>query len=125
MHSAILSTGLSSETNSGYSRNWERILKPLLTCVSTLRTPLAAGVCEEVVVARRPRQDVVEGAAVALVPEEGAHPRDVVAVAPQPPETLRVRHQVTEVSVAAHGHHEPLKPRLCVNTRHINIQSVP
>merc|ERR1719410_1181817 len=87
----------------------------LVLCVSTLRTPLAAGVCEEGVVARRPRQDVVEGAAVALVPEEGPHPRDVVAVAPQPPQTLRVSHQVTEVSVAAHGHHEPLKPRLCVN----------
>ena len=71
-----------------------------------------------------PRLHVANSSTVALVSEKCPHTGDVVTVSPQTSEILRVLHQVPEISVTAHGHHEPLQPHLRVDGGHVHIQPV-
>ena len=98
-------------------------LRYLLTFVTALWTALSAAVSEELLI-RNTRGNKVDGATVAFVSEEGSDPWYVISVPPKEPQILRMFHQISKVSIAAHGHGKSFQTNLCVNRWDIYIQSV-
>ena len=79
----------------------------LYTWVFTFRTSFSAWISQKMFF-RNARWFITNGSFVAFVTQKSPDPGKIVSISSETAEILRVFHQVSKVSIAAHGHHKPV-----------------